>query len=791
MVDKRVFILGAGMSGLVAGYEFLKKGVPVTIIEKFEVPGGLAKTIRYEDYYIDSGPHLFHTSNPEIIEYWKELFSDIFTMPSLYGKNYVEGKYFDYPLTEKTLEQLPNELVKTIKSEMSSINKDELSAAKNYHEYMEALAGPTLQKMFYEEYPEKLWGIPTKELSPNWAPQRIEIRKENKPFHSDQWSAVARNGCGHPFEVLAEKIKKLGGKILYSEEVLDINYDNNRANKIITDKQEIELKEDDIIVSTLPITKNSQFFDVDCSLSFRNIILVNLILKDTDPFPDDADWLYFKDKEVIFHRAGLQTRFSKSGIPDGWSILCCEIAYTVGDSISEMSEEEISNKVIEDIVNLGFVERKQILRTHTSDLGPLYPSYRVGFEMELQKVVSKLEKTENFYFSGTLADFSYADFQVLCAKAIDLVEMIENTGSSFNRVQRMKTKITNFNQVIDIAETSIGENFRPYIIGEIGICHNGSIEIAKRLIDMCSEAGCNSVKFQTFSPGRVSGEVLDARYHEDIHSLEENLSELFDRLIFSYEETESLFSYAKSKKIDVFSTPFDIESVEILESLDVPAYKIASMDLVNLPLIRRVAQTMKPVIISTGMSTLGDIEEAVNILKEEGNPNLILLHCVSSYPASFEESNLRVIKKLADTFGVITGFSDHFEDIFLVPAAISLGARVIEKHVTLDRAMKGPDHVFSLEEEKLKSLVIQSDAVYQALGSGIKTVSSSEYQTIQKLRRSIFVNCDIQKGSILTKEMITIKSPGIGILPKYIDLVVGRSLKEDLKKDHPLTWEVI
>jgi protoporphyrinogen oxidase len=339
MVDKRVFILGAGMSGLVAGYEFLKKGVPVTIIEKFEVPGGLAKTIRYEDYYIDSGPHLFHTSNPEIIEYWKELFSDIFTMPSLYGKNYVEGKYFDYPLTEKTLEQLPNELIKTIKSEMGSINKDELSAAKNYHEYMEALAGPTLQKMFYEEYPEKLWGIPTKELSPNWAPQRIEIRKENKPFHSDQWSAVARNGCGHPFEVLAEKIEKLGGKILYSEEVLDINYDNNRANKIITDKQEIELKEDDIIVSTLPITKNSQFFDVDCSLSFRNIILVNLILKDTDPFPDDADWLYFKDKEVIFHRAGLQTRFSKSGIPDGWSILCCEIAYTVGDSISEMSEE--------------------------------------------------------------------------------------------------------------------------------------------------------------------------------------------------------------------------------------------------------------------------------------------------------------------------------------------------------------------------------------------------------------------------------------------------------------------
>jgi sialic acid synthase SpsE len=284
---------------------------------------------------------------------------------------------------------------------------------------------------------------------------------------------------------------------------------------------------------------------------------------------------------------------------------------------------------------------------------------------------------------------------------------------------------------------------------------------------------------------------MDARYHEDIHSLEENLSELFDRLIFSFEETENLFTYARSKNVDVFSTPFDIESVRILERLDVPAYKIASMDLVNLPLIKEVALTMKPVIISTGMSTLGDIEEAVNVLKEVGNPNLILLHCVSSYPASFNESNLRVIKKLADTFDVITGFSDHFEDIFLVPAAISLGARVIEKHVTLDRAMKGPDHVFSLEQDQLNALIMQSNAVFTALGTGVKNISSSEYQTIQKLRRSVFANCNIPVGTILSKEMVIIKSPGIGILPKYLDLIIGRPVREAIKKDHPITWDTI
>ena len=214
MVEKKVYILGAGMSGLVAGYEFSKRGVNVTIVEKLAIPGGLARTERFEDYYIDTGPHLFHTSNTEIIEYWQELFSNIFRMPTLYAKNYIDGMYFDYPLTEETLNQLPSKLVEKIKKEMHSSNDDQLNLAKNYLEYMESLVGPTLQKMFYEEYPTKLWGIPTKELSPNWAPQRIEIRKEKKAFHSDAWSAVAKYGCGHPFEVLVEKIQTLGGKIV-------------------------------------------------------------------------------------------------------------------------------------------------------------------------------------------------------------------------------------------------------------------------------------------------------------------------------------------------------------------------------------------------------------------------------------------------------------------------------------------------------------------------------------------------------------------------------------------------
>ena len=232
MVDHSVVIFGAGMSGLVTGYEFARRGVPVRIIERLSVLGGLARTERFSDYYIDAGPHLFHTSNPEIIAYWQNIFPGAFRSPSLYGKNYVKGQFFDYPLTEDTLKQFPIEIFEQIKCELDAKDSAKLSSAKNYREYMEALAGPTLQKIFYDKYPEKLWGMSTDELSANWAPQRIEIRTEKKPFHADQWSAVAKNGCGHPLELLADKIVELGGVIDFDTEVIGVHLDGNVISKI-------------------------------------------------------------------------------------------------------------------------------------------------------------------------------------------------------------------------------------------------------------------------------------------------------------------------------------------------------------------------------------------------------------------------------------------------------------------------------------------------------------------------------------------------------------------------------
>ena len=791
MVDGSVIVFGAGMSGLVTAYEFAKRGITVRVLERLPIPGGLARTERFEDYYIDAGPHLFHTSSPEIIAYWQSVFPNVFRTPALYGKNYVDGKFFEYPLSEETLRQFPPELYRRIMSEMSATDWDRLSTASNYRDYMIALAGPTLQKIFYEDYPVKLWGIPTSELSANWAPQRIEIRKEKKPFHADQWSGVAKNGCGQTMEILANKIIELGGIIDYNVEVTGVKLEEGVIVGVNTSAGIIQMGTNDLVVSTLPITINSLFINVPCDLSFRNVKLVAIVTTGQDPFPKDADWLYFKDRDVIFHRVGLQTRFSDNGIPSGWSILCCEIAYTEGDLISRMDDVELSESVISDLERLGFVNRLEIVRVHHIDLGPLYPGYRVGYETELQRVRSELEKVGNLYFTGTLADYSYADFQILCAKAIDLVEMIQNPGSAFNRVQRVKRRVKKFNDVVKIGKNLVGNQYPPYIIGEIGLCHNGNVQLAKQLIDVCVEAGCNAAKFQTFTTDRISAKVLDARYNEDILDLEENLHQLFNRLIFSWEELKDIFEYARFRNIDVFSTPFDIDSVEMLEKLDVPAYKIASMDVVNLPLIRAVAMKMKPIIMSTGMCTLGDIEEAVNTVLEAGNPNLILLHCVSSYPASDAESNLRMIPRLAESYQVVSGFSDHFPEAFLVPPAIALGARVIEKHVTLDRFMKGPDHIFSLEPPELKVMVSQARATFTALGDGIKAISSSEYRTLQRLRRTVFARVDILEGTTITREMLIIKSPGIGLLPKYIELIVGRLARVLIEADHPITWDTI
>ena len=259
----------------------------------------------------------------------------------------------------------------------------------------------------------------------------------------------------------------------------------------------------------------------------------------------------------------------------------------------------------------------------------------------------------------------------------------------------------------------------------------------------------------------------------------------------SFEEQKELFAYARERGISIFSTPFDFESVDFLESIGVGVYKIASMDLVNLPLIEYVAQKGKPIILSTGMSTLGQIEEAVDVVRQEGNPHLMILHCNSSYPAAQKEMNLKVIQTLKTAFNIPVGLSDHTFGLFVAHTAIALGANLIERHLTLDRMLEGPDHILSSDPEEFTELVKISHKIPAILGDGVKRIQPNEYDMINTQRKSLYAACTIEKGQIITNEMIAIKGPGGGLLPRYLDIVVGRVARESIEADYPINWNDI
>jgi N-acetylneuraminate synthase/N,N'-diacetyllegionaminate synthase len=263
---------------------------------------------------------------------------------------------------------------------------------------------------------------------------------------------------------------------------------------------------------------------------------------------------------------------------------------------------------------------------------------------------------------------------------------------------------------------------------------------------------------------------------------------MIKKLELGEDDFKEIYDYAKRRKILFLSTPFDFESVDFLHELGVPAFKVSSTDLTNLPLLEYIAEKGKPIILSTGMGTLGEVEEAVNIIKNAGNEDVILLHCITSYPAKFESLNLRVIRTLREAFKLPVGFSDHSLGIYAPIAAVALGAVVIEKHFTLDKNLPGPDHKASLSPEELKEMVKAIRLVEKALGDGIKRPTPEEEEIRSVARRSIVAKVDIPKGTVITGEMIAFKRPGTGLPPKYHNEITGKRAKRNIKADELIYW---
>ena len=337
----------------------------------------------------------------------------------------------------------------------------------------------------------------------------------------------------------------------------------------------------------------------------------------------------------------------------------------------------------------------------------------------------------------------------------------------------------------------IAESQYPYIIAELSANHSGSIERAKMTIKAAKDCGADAIKLQTYT-----ADSMTIKCDKDDFKIKGglwngyNLYDLYNEACTPYDWHKSLFEYAKKIGITIFSTPFDEKAVDLLESLDTPAYKIASFELIDLPLIKYIAKKGKPILMSTGMGDMGEIKDAVKTAKDAGCRELLLFHCISSYPTPTKQSNIKMILKLKKEFNVEVGLSDHTLNNIAALTAVSLGATAIEKHFILDRSFEGPDSSFSIEPSDLEKLVIESKECWESLGSSEFKRPLSESKS-KIFRRSMYFVKNLKKGETITNDKVRRIRPGFGLSPKYFNQILNKKVNKNISRGDRVTWEVI
>lgn len=346
---------------------------------------------------------------------------------------------------------------------------------------------------------------------------------------------------------------------------------------------------------------------------------------------------------------------------------------------------------------------------------------------------------------------------------------------------------------INLGSVSIGHNHKPFVIAEMSGNHNQSLKKALSIIDAAADAGAHAIKLQTYTADTLTINVSHGEFHiNDPNSLWKgrNLYELYQEAMTPWEWHKALFNRANEKGILCFSTPFDDSAVDFLEELEMPIYKIASFENNHLPLLRKIARTGKPVIMSTGISRLSDIEKAVGTLRENGCGELILLKCTSTYPASPENTNILTIPHMSKLFNCHVGLSDHTLGIGTAVASVALGARVIEKHFTISRAEGGVDSAFSMEPQEFRSLVDESERAFLSLGEVKYGILPDEMKSLT-FKRSVYIVEDMEEGDIFTPQNIRIIRPGLGIAPEYYEMMIGKKVNRTVKRGTALTFDLI
>jgi pseudaminic acid synthase len=344
-----------------------------------------------------------------------------------------------------------------------------------------------------------------------------------------------------------------------------------------------------------------------------------------------------------------------------------------------------------------------------------------------------------------------------------------------------------------INEVAIGKQAKPFVIAEMSGNHNQSLGRALAIVEAAARSGAHALKIQTYTADTMTLDLTDGEFAvSDEGSLwkGETLHSLYSKAYTPWEWHQPIFERCKQLGMIGFSTPFDASSVDFLESLNVPCYKIASFENTDLPLIRRVAATGKPMIVSTGMATAAELDETMRAIRAEGCRDVVLLKCTSTYPATPENTNLRTLPHLAELFQCEVGLSDHTMGVGVAVASVALGACVIEKHFTLRRADGGVDSAFSLEPEEMNSLVVETERAWRGLGAVSYGPTEAECASLQ-YRRSLYVAADLKAGDILSADNLRRIRPGAGLAPKYYELLLGRAVKRDVARGTPVSWDLL
>ncbi len=787
---KKVVIIGSGPTGLSTAHSLSEKtNYEIQVFDGADKVGGLAGSGEVDGMVYDYGPHIFHSAHDDITNFWKDNFEDLLLEKPFYYKNYKDGILYDYPISWESIEKFPQDIKDKVKEEIKNIKPENLKRSRNFKECVEELVGPTLQSIFFEKYTEKLWGISPDKMSSNWAPKRINLRKKHKSFWSGQYSACGKYGAGKIMERWSKMSENNGVKFNLGKKLIDVNSDGYKITDLIFSDGTTFDVSDSIVISTIPLNVICGSLGIPCDLKFNSVRLVYVLLNKERVLPEGVHSIYYAHDDYHFHRITEQKQYSNHSFPKNKTLLIMEVSYTARKHLGRMSDEQLVSECLEQMIELGLVEQSEFIKGFTKKLPHVNPVMTLGYEKELSKVNSMLSKYNNLHLAGGSGEFMYGDVQTMVVRGWEMADLLSSKHYEINKNIK-KGKLFKFNKEVDLFGYKVGDGNPSLIIAEIGINHRGNFEFAKELIKQAKISGCEVAKLQTYSAeNRVSDNTLQSKFADRTLGMEESTNEMFKRFQLSEDELFKLVEYADEIEIPLISTPFDEKSVDILLDLGIEAFKIASFDIVNIPFIRYVASKGKPIILSTGMSHMSEIEDAVEAISLEQNPNLILLHCVSAYPCDISDVNLKVIDTMKRAFGVPIGYSDHTVGTLASSISFSLGSNVLEKHFTLDKLMEGPDHILSSDTQEMKEIVFNRNNIFLGLGDGIKRPTPIEYRQINTQRKAIFTKCKIKKGETLSLENVTIKGPGLGLLPKYLPIVLGKKVTIDIDNDLPITWD--